>query len=135
MISQTVSEQMVRPFQDLSPIYCKHIKGYILDQFIGGFRLALHSQKRISPTNKNPKQTKPQSNQRGPTNLTRKGTYSLKPVTVRSDKGISQDTVMVVSVDVTKLTVGAVGTALAGMVASGEYMVSPTVTRLKAETR
>ena len=42
---------------------------------------------------------------------------------------------MVVSVDVTKLTVGAVGTALAGMVASGEYMVSPTVTRLKAETR
>ena len=41
-------------------------------------------------------------------------------MTVRSDSGMSQDTVIVVSVEVTKVTVGAVGTAAAGMEDSGE---------------
>lgn len=48
---------------------------------------------------------------------------------------MSQATVMVVSVEVTKVKVGALGTADAGIVASGEYIVSPTVTKLKAATR
>ena len=47
-------------------------------------------------------------------------TYNRKPVTVKSESGIFQDTVMVVSVDVTKVTVGAVGTAAAGIEDSGE---------------